>query len=109
MPPLSQNNYAANLAQNSSGALYQMYTATFGNMNFQIVPSQTGAVSNSFGTIPYVSLESIIYAQQINAQTSPVNIASGQNQGNQQIQGSYQIQDSNGLTRMVMGFVPSGF
>jgi hypothetical protein len=69
----------------------------------------TGKVSNTFGTIPYVSLESIIYAQQINAQVSPTNIVSGQNTGQQNIQGSTTIQDSNGLTRMVMGYSPSAF
>lgn len=86
-----------------------MYSSTFGNINFQIAPSQTGEVSGSFGTIPYVSLESIIYAQQINAQTSPVNVMSGQNQGQQNIQGSYTITDSNGQPRMVMGYSQGGF
>jgi hypothetical protein len=108
MPP-QQNQQAANLAQNTTGAPYEMYTATFGNMNFAIAPSMTGEVSNTFSTIPYVSLESVIYAQQISAQTSPVNIQAGQNQGQQNIQGSTTIQDGNGLTRMVMGYSASGF
>lgn len=86
-----------------------MYTSTFGNVNFQVMPSQTGEVSNNFGIVPYVSLESIIYAQQMQAQVSPTNIVSGQNTGQQNIQGSTTIQDSNGLTRMVMGFSPSAF
>lgn len=86
-----------------------MYSATFGNVNFAIAPSTTGEVSNTFGTLPYVSLESIIYAQQINAQVSPANIQAGQNSGQQNIQGSYTIQDSNGLTRMVMGYSAGGF
>lgn len=100
---------AATLAANTSGGLYQMYTSTFGNVNFQIAPSMTGKVSNTFSTVPYVSLESIIYAQQISAQTSPVNIVSGQNTGQQNIQGSTTIQDANGLTRMVMGYNQGGF
>lgn len=98
-----------NLAQNTSGAMYQMYSSTFGNVNFQIAPSMTGEVSNTFGIVPYVSLESIIYAQQMQAQVSPTNIVSGQNTGQQNIQGSTTIQDANGLTRMVMGYSPSGF
>ena len=106
---MQESQQSQNLAANTSGAMFQMYTATFGNVNFQIAPSMTGKVSNTFGTIPYVSLESIIYAQQINAQVSPTNIVSGQNTGQQNIQGSTTIQDSNGLTRMVMGFSPSGF
>lgn len=109
MPPGGSNDQSGTLAQNTTGALFQMYTSTFGNVNFQIAPSQTGEVSNTFGIIPYVSLESIVYAQQIQAQTSPVNVMSGQNQGQQNIQGSYTIQDSNGQTRMVMGYSPGGF
>lgn len=87
----------------------QMYTATFGNVNFIIQPSMTGEVSNTFGTVPYVSLESVIYAQQSEAQTSPVSVMSGQSSGQQNIQGQYTIQDGNGLTRMVMGYSPGGF
>lgn len=108
MPP-QQNQQASNVAENLTGAPYMMYTATFGNMNFALQPSMTGPVSGSFGTLPYVSLESIIYAQQIQAQTSPTSIMAGQNQGQQNIQGSYTIQDSNGLTRMVMGYQQGGF
>lgn len=98
-----------NLAANTSGAMFQMYTSTFGNVNFQVAPSQTGEVSNTFGIVPYVSLESIIYAQQMQAQVSPTNIVSGQNTGQQNIQGSTTIQDANGLTRMVMGYSAQGF
>jgi hypothetical protein len=99
----------SNLAANTTGGQYEMYTATFGNVNFAIQPSMTGEVSNTFGTIPYLSLESVIYSQANQAQTSPTNIQSGQNQGQQNIQGSYTIQDGNGLTRMVMGYSPGGF
>lgn len=99
----------SNLAQNTSGAPYEMYTSTFGNMNFAVAPSMTGEVSNTFGTIPYVSLESVIYAQQMQAQISPTNIVSGQNTGQQNIQGSTTVQDSNGLPRLVMGYSAGGF
>lgn len=106
MQPSSQSQ---NLGQNTTGAQMEMYTATFGNVNFAIQPSLTGEVSNTFGTVPYLSLESVIYAQANEAQTSPINIQSGQSQGQQNIQGSYTIQDANGLTRMVMGYNPGGF
>jgi hypothetical protein len=109
MQPSNQQTNASNLASNTTGAPYEMYTATFGNMNFAIAPSMTGEVSNTFGTLPYVSLESVIYAQQMQAQVSPTNIVSGQNTGQQNIQGSTTIQDSNGLNRMVMGYSQSGF
>lgn len=103
------SSQASNTAANTSGAPYEMYTAAFGNMNFQIQPSMTGEVSDTFGTVPYVSLESIIYAQANEAQIYPINIQSGQSQGQQNIQGSTTIQDANGLTRMVMGFLPAGY
>ena len=32
--------------------MYQMYTPTFGNISFQIAPSYSGEVANTFGTIP---------------------------------------------------------
>lgn len=103
-----ENQYLSQNTPNDS-MMYQTFTPTFGNLSFQIMPSQTGEVSNKFGTIPYLSLESLIYAQQVGAQISPINIQSGQNGGQQNIQGSYTIQDANGLTRMVMGYQPSGF
>jgi hypothetical protein len=106
MQPSSANS---NLAQNTTGAQMEMYTATFGNVNFAIAPSLTGEVSNTFGVIPYLSLESVIYAQGASAQIDPGRLLSGQNGGQQNIQGQYTIQDGNGLTRMVMGYQPNGF
>jgi hypothetical protein len=106
---MQPNSQSQNLAANTSGAAMEMYTATFGNVNFAIQPSMTGEVSNTFGTVPYLSLESVIYAQQNEAQTSPINIQSGQSQGQQNIQGQYTITDANGLPRMVMGYSPGGF
>jgi len=106
MQPSSQSQ---TLAQNTSGAQMELYTATFGNVNFMIQPSMTGEVSNTFGTVPYISLESVIYAQANEAQTSPVTIQSGQAQGQQNIQGQTTITDANGLVRMVMGYSPGGF
>lgn len=97
------------LAANTTGAPMEMYTATFGNVNFAVAPSMTGEVSNTFGTVPYVSLESVIYAQQGEAQMSPINLLSGQNSGQQNVQGQYTITDANGLPRMVMGYSPGGF
>lgn len=106
---MQPNSQSATLAANTTGGNMQMYTATFGNMNFLIQPSMTGEVSNTFGTVPYVSLESVIYAQQSEAQTSPISLLSGQNSGQQNIQGQYTITDANGLPRMVMGYSPGGF
>lgn len=108
MPPM---NSSSDIAQNMPNAsmMYQTYTPTFGNINFQIQPSQTGEVSNTFGTIPYLSLESMVYMQQINAQTSPTNVLPGQNTGQQNISGAYTITDETGNVRMVMGYSKGGF
>jgi len=103
----SNNILSQNAANNS--LMMQTYTPTFGNLNFQIMPSQTGEVSNTFQTIPYLSLESLIYMQQVGAQVSPINIQAGQSSGQQNIQGSTTITDSNGMTRMVMGYSQNGF
>lgn len=69
----------------------------------------TGEVSNTFGVIPYLSLESVIYAQSNSAAIDPQRINSGQVSGQQNIQGQYTIQDGNGLNRMVMGYSPGAF
>lgn len=106
-PSGSNETLSQNIPNNS--LMYQSFTPTFGNLNFVIQPSQTGEVSDTFGIIPYLSLESLIYQQQINAQVSPINIVSGQNTGQQNIQGSTTIQDSNGLTRLVMGYQQGAF
>lgn len=88
---------------------YQSLTPTFGNMIFNIKPSDTGEVSHRFGTIPYMSLESMLQLQRLDSQQSPSNMLSGQQGGQQNIQGTTTIQDANGQTRMVMGYQPGGF
>lgn len=105
-----QDSYQT-LSQNApnNSLTYMTYTPTFGNINFQIMPSQSGKVSNNFGQIPYLSLESLVYMQQMNAQVSPTNITPGQNTGQQNIQGSYTVSDSTGNTRISMGFSQNGY
>jgi hypothetical protein len=99
----------SNVTQNMvGGGLGIGFTPVFGNMNFQILPSQTGEVNVNFGTIPYFALESLIQAQ-ATPSVDPTRIGSGSSQGNSVIQGQTSIQDGNGLTRMVMGYVPGGF
>lgn len=105
---MDQNSTLSQNTANNS-LMYQTYTPIFGNLNFQIQPSQTGEVNYQFSQVPYFSLEGMIYLQQMQGQSSPINTTSGANQGQQNIQGSYGIQDSNGLSRMVMGYSPGGF
>ena len=107
MPPKQNATLAANA--DSDTQMQATYTPTFGNLSFAIQPSMTGEVSNTFGIIPYMSLEALIYQQQTNSQIDPGRLLGGQSSGQQNIQGSYTIQDSNGLTRMVMGYQQGGF
>ncbi len=92
-------------AQNTpnDSLMYSAFTPTFGNLSFQIAPSRSGEVSDSFGTIPYLSLEALIYMQQINAQTSPVDVLPGQNTGQQNVQGQYTVTDQTGNVRVQIG------
>ena len=105
---MDPNSTLALNAPNQS-LLQQAYTPTFGNIAFEIQPSMTGEVSNTFGTVPYFSLEALVYAQQVGAQVSPNVILPGQNQGQQNVQGAYTITDGIGNTRMVMGYEQDGF
>lgn len=108
MAPMNNSN---DLAMNmpNMALMYSSFTPTFGNIMFQIQPSMTGEVNSSFGQIPYLSLESLIYQQQMQAQTQPQNIVSGQNTGQQNIQGQYTVTDSLGNQRMVMGYSQGAF
>jgi len=86
------------------------YTPIFGNIEFQIMPSTSGEVSDTFGIILNApSVEGLVYAQQINAQTSPTDILSGQNTGEQNIQGSYTVQNSLGQNKVLLGYSENGF
>jgi hypothetical protein len=70
---------------------------------FAIQPSTTGEVSDTFGTVPYLSLEALVYAQQVQAQTPPTSILSGQNVGQQNISGTYTASDATSTPRYLQG------
>lgn len=102
MQPMdSPSNLASNMP--NASLMYSTYTPTFGNLMFQIQPSMSGEVSDTFGIIPYLSLESLIYQQQIQAQTAPVAILPGQNTGQQNVQGSYTVTDGENNVRVQIG------
>lgn len=102
MPPMdSPSNIAMNMP--NASLMYSTFTPTFGNIMFQIAPSQTGEVNFGFGTIPYLSLEALLYQQQISAQVDPSHIAAGQNSGQQNVKGSYTVTDQAGNVRVQIG------
>lgn len=82
-----------------------MYTTTFGNGNFVIKPPSKGEVGQGFPTVPYLSIEAILYQQQAsNPMASPVFLRSGSNTGQQVISGQYTMQDSTQTNRYQMGY-----
>lgn len=85
--------------------MYAMYTTTFGNGSFVIQPPSQGEIGEGFPSVPYFSLEALIYQQQAsNPAMSPVNMTSGQHIGQQVISGQYTQQDSTQTSRYQQGF-----
>lgn len=100
-PMTSSADLAANMP--NASLMYSTLTPTFGNILFQIQPSETGEVNTNFGQIPYLSLESIIYNQQIQAQTAPTSVLPGQNTGQQNVQGQFTVTDNANNVRVSIG------
>lgn len=98
-------NTPDDLSQNMPNAsmMYATYTPIFGNMSFQIAPSQTGEVNYNFGQLPYFSLEGLLYMQQVSASTRPTSIISGQNTGQQNISGQYTVTGAAGNVQVAIG------
>lgn len=101
-----QNSFQSSISANApnNSLMFTMYTATFGNANFQIVPPNIGEVGEGFPTVPYLSLEALIYNQQAsNPNTSPVNTMAGSNTGQQVISSTQSVNDSTGTPRLMTG------
>jgi hypothetical protein len=99
-PMNSPSELAQNMPNNS--LMYQTYTPTFGNIMFQIAPSQTGQVNLSNGTVPYVSLESMVYMQQMQAQTNQVNTQGRAVTGQNNVTGAITTKDGTGNIRVAI-------
>lgn len=104
-------NSPSDIALNMPNAslMYSTFTPTFGNITFAIQPSMTGEVSNTFGTIPYMSLEGLIYMQQVQAATNPTNSVSGNTTGQQNVTGALTITDiaGNVVAQISAGALPT--
>jgi len=83
---------------------FTMYSTTFGNGNFIIQPPSKGEVGQGYPSVPYLSLEALIYQQQSsNPAVSPHTVLAGSTAG-QAVNSSTTTQnDSNGTTRIVSG------
>lgn len=84
------------------------FTATpiFGNMEFNIIaPPTNGKVQPGFPSVPYQSIESLLFFQGMtNPQTSGINVVGGSNSGQQVISGQYTMRDATGTSRYQQGF-----
>lgn len=100
-------NYEDETNQNLAHAsmMSSVFTPTFGNTSFQIQPPQPGQMGHNFPTVPYLSIEAIIYEQQSsNPLTSPVYQMSGQGTGQLNIQGTQTVGDQFNTSRYQIGF-----
>ncbi len=97
-----QSEVSANVPNASMMML--MYSSTFGNMSFQVTPSNPGEFQEGFETIPYLSLEALLYnGQMSNQMVAPRQIQTGSTAGTQNLQGGTTITDANGNIRVSMG------
>lgn len=102
MQPMGSPNEIADNMPNQS-MMYSTYTPIFGNLGFQIAPSQTGEVNFGFGNMPYFSLEALLYMQQVSAATQPSSIMPGQHAGQQNISGQYTVTGPAGNVQVAIG------
>lgn len=84
---------------------FTMYTTTFGNGDFVIQPASPGEVQVGFPTVPYLSLEAVLYSQMSsNPAVSTYNVTGGASAGQQQNASISTNRDSTGTTRNSQGF-----
>lgn len=102
MQPMdSPSDISANMP--NASMMYSTFTPIFGNLSFQIAPSETGEVNYGFGTLPYFSLEALLYMQQVNNATQPQNVLPGQSTGQQNISGQYTVTGAAGNVQVAIG------
>ena len=96
-----------NTSQNTPNAslAYTAFSTVFGNYNFQVMPATPGKVDLGFPSVPYLSLEALLFSQAAsNPAISPTSVMSGTNVGEQSIAGQTTARDSTGTTRVSDGF-----
>lgn len=87
---------------------FTMWSTTFGNGNFLITPPSMGEVGEGYPSMPYLSLEALLYQQQAsNPAVRSVNLNSGTTTGQQVVSGTVSQNDSNGTPRSLTGTTQS--
>ena len=110
MYPQSDNPEIADMQQNipSMALMYSMYTNVFGNYFSTITPPQPGQLSDQFPTLPYTSLEALLYAANAsNPAVSPTQVITGSTSGIQNLTGAQVQNDGTGQARSLNGFQAS--
>jgi hypothetical protein len=101
-----QNTYMSEAMANipNSSMMMTMYTTTFGNMSFQVQPATPGEVQAGFPTVPYLSLEALLYnGQMSNPVVAPTHIMTGSTSGTQNVAGNMTTTDNTGNIRVSIG------
>lgn len=88
----------------SQAMMFMQTSPIFGNNNFMITPATPGEVQGGFPSLPYMSLESQLYNQQMsNPIVAPVNIQTGSTGGTQNVSGNITTTDQTGNIRVAIG------
>ena len=87
----------------NASMMNMMWSSIFGNIGFQQMPSQTGEVSFAYGQIPYFSVESAIYVNQINSAVNPTNIMPGSQAGQLNTNGQITVTGVAGNQQVAIG------
>jgi hypothetical protein len=106
MYPGSDNQLEQSMYENIPNAslAFTMYTTTFGNGSFMIQPPMPNQIGDGFPTIPYLSLEAVLYeAQSSNPWSAPLTTYSGSNTGQQVISSTQTANDETGTPRSLTG------
>lgn len=97
-----QSEISANVPNASMMML--AYSATFGNTGFTVTPATPGEIQAGFPSVPYFSLEALLYNMaSSNPIVSPTNISTGSTAGTQNISGTQTVTDSTGNVRVSIG------
>ena len=101
-----QSEFTSQVSQNAPNAsmMMLMYSATFGNMGFTVQPASPGEIQSGFPSVPYLSLEALLYnGQMSNPAVAPSNMMSGSTAGTQNISGNLTTTDTTGNIRVAIG------
>jgi hypothetical protein len=109
-----QNDLYSNMP--NASLAFTMWSNTFGNMNMVItppapmIPGKPDQVQAGFPSLPYLSLEALLYQQQSsNPVVAPPNILTGNTAGSQNINGQQTITNGAGQQVYTAGYSAQGF